>query len=138
MNLQKNDFMWIFIILAIVILIGQAVSLFLLLKTPAKIESNVNKIEQSANKLDSKLATLDSLNGRVSNIENNLIVLSNKYPPNQTININNMNQQELNRIINNAINAEFENVKWKINVNLIFNSLLSVTFVLYLIFGRRK
>jgi len=138
MTFQKNTFLWVFIILAGVILVGQIWSLVLLFNTPAKIESNVNKIEQSANKLDSKLATLDNLNNRVANMENNLIALTNKYPPNQTININNMNQQDFNRAINNAINAEFENVKWKININLIFNSLLSVTFVLYLIFGRKK
>jgi|SRR3989344_371228 len=138
MTFQKNTFMWVFIVLAMIILVGQIVSLTILLNLPVKIESNVNKLEQSANKLDSKLATLDNINNRVSGIENNIALLSNKYPPNQTINVNNMNQQELNNAINNAVNLEFENVKWKINVNLIFNSLLSLTFVLYLIFWRKK
>ena len=138
MSFQRNDFMWIFIILAGIIMVVQIISLVSLFNIPSKIQSNVDKIEQSANQLDSKLNIFDGLNNRISGIENNLIILSNKYPPNQTININNMNQQELNRVINNAINAEFENVKWKINFNLIFNSLISVTFVLYLILGRKK
>ncbi len=141
MTFQKNTFMWIFIALASIILICQIISLVVLFNTPAKIESNVNKIEHSANKLDSKLDTLNNLNNRVSNIESNLIILTNKYPPNQTININNMNQQELNRIINNAINAEFENVKWKIDLNLILNiafgSLISFSFIIWL-FGRKR
>lgn len=133
MNLQKNDFMWIFIILAIIILIGQIVSLVFLFNIPSKIQSNVDRIEQSANKIDSKLSALDSLNNRVSGIESSLIVLSNKYPPNQTININNMNQEELNRAINNAVNIEMENVKWKINLNFWLESLLSLSFIWYIV-----
>ena len=101
-------------------------------------KSNVNKLEQSAKTLDSKLNTIEDLNKRISNIESNIIILTNKYPPNQTININNLNQQDFNRAINNAVNLEFENVKWKINFSLILNSLISFSVVLYLLFGRKK
>ncbi len=141
MKFNKNDFMWIFIVLAIIILVGQIISLVFLFKIPSKIESNVDKIEQSASKLDSKLNTLDNLNNKISNIETKIIELSTKYPPNQTININNMNQQELNRAINNAIDLKFNNISEKIQINfilnIIFGSLLSIGFIIYL-WGRKR
>lgn len=138
---RRANYMLIFVILAVIILVGQVVSLIILLRTPAKIASNVDKLEQTTKTLDSKLKTIEDLNTRVSSIESNIIVLTNKYPPNQTINVNNMNQEDFNRAVNNAVNLQFENVKWKINLNfalnIVFGSLISISFIVYL-FGRKK
>jgi hypothetical protein len=134
--------MWIFVILAGAILIMQIISSIVIYtnisKIPGEIKKDMDKVDKLVTELDTKLNQLNNLNQKVSNIESNIITLTNKYPPNQTININNMNQQELNRAINNAINNEFENVKWKINFSLILNSLVSFTIIIYLFFGRKR
>ncbi len=141
---RRSDYMTIFVILAIAILAVQIISSIILYinvsKIPREIQKDMDKVDRLVTELDSKLDQLNNLNQKVSRIESSIITLSTKYPPNQTININNMNQQELNRVINNAINAEFENIRLKVDfnfvLNIIFGSLLSLGG-LYLIFKRK-
>lgn len=145
MDFSRNDFFWIFIALSVIFLIVHIVSSIIIYNSvselPNQIKEDAEKIDRLVGELDSRLNQLDNINQRVSSIESTMITLTGKYPPNQTINVNNMNQNELNHAINNAINAEFENIKWKVDLNFVLNiffgSLISISFIVYL-FGRKK
>ena len=141
---RRSDYMIIFVILAIAILAVQIISSIIIYlnvsKIPNEIREDMNKVDRLVTELDSKLNQLNDLNQKVSSIESNIIALSNKYPPNQTVNINNVNQNDLNRAINNAINLKFETISGKVEFNFWFNiivglSLIGVTLAL---FGRKK
>jgi hypothetical protein len=145
MDFSRNTFLWIFVGIGVLILIAIVVSSVVmsaqLVSVSGQIKNRLKEVDGLIEKLEKSVETMEGISGGVSRIEGALITLSNKYPPEQTINVNNMNQQELNRAINNAVEVELEEVKWKINFNFVLNiafgALLSLGG-LYLIFGRKK
>jgi hypothetical protein len=173
MTFSRNDFMWIFVIIGIIILLALIISSAviygkivgisndvttklddtnrLLIELNSKIlgldklnenideiKSDIYSIESSISILPNNTASITNINTNLVEINNNLDALKKAYPPNQTIVINNIKQEELNSLINNVVDLEFSSISKKVQINFIFNiifgSLLSlggISFAIY-------
>lgn len=101
------------------------------------INNNISSIEKSISILPNNTASITNFNNSLIEIKNNLKNLTKIYPPNQTLVINNINQETLNKIINNAVDIEFSKISKKVNFNFILNiafallSLGGISFAIY-------
>lgn len=180
MTYQRNEFMWIFVVIGIVILItlivssaiiyGKIVGISndvttklddtntLLTELNSKIigldelNKNINGIKEDISSIKTSIGVLPNNTASISNINNELVDIDNSlnslakiYPPNQTIVINNMKQEELNNLINNAVDLEFSKISKETNFNFWLNvvfgtiSLFSLGGIaIYLVINRKK
>ena len=94
------------------------------------INTKISAIEQSVSILSNNTQSLSHVETNLIEIKQELKNLQQIYPPNQTVVLNNINQDNLNTIINNAVDLEFQKIEWKTNfnfiLNIIFGSLLSL------------
>lgn len=143
-NFTKNTFMWIFIIIGIIILGAIIISSITMYSNIVSLSSNVQNKLDEANILISEVnqnidqikkvnQQIDELKAQNSELSGKLENLSLRYPPEQTININNMNQDDFNRAINNAVEIEFNDLSKKVIFNFWVNIILSLTVGIYLI-----
>ena len=108
----------------------------------SSIKEDINSIENSVLSLPNNTQSLGQVQNNLVGIKQELNRLSQIYPPNQTIVLNNIEEDNLNTIINNAVDLEFRKIEWKTNwnfgLNIFFGSLLSLGFGFYLYFIFKK
>jgi ABC-type transporter Mla subunit MlaD len=94
------------------------------------ISARISSIEKSVSGLPNNTQSLSQVQTNLLEVKQELNTLSKIYPPNQTIILNNLNEDSLNTIINNVVKLEFQKIEWKTNfnfiLNIIFGSLLSL------------
>ncbi|KHO50617.1 MAG: hypothetical protein QT04_C0050G0026 [archaeon GW2011_AR11] len=108
----------------------------------ASIKEDTGFIEKSISTLPNNTRSLSQVQTNLFEVKQELKTLTEIYPPNQTIVLNNVNEDNLNTMINNAVDLEFKKIELKTNfnfiLNIIFGSLLSIGFAIYLIVNKKK
>ena len=147
MNFTKNGFLWIFVVIAIIILIVltvcSAIIYFEIVSMSSDIQSKFDILDNITTKLNNNLQSLNQLDDKLSNIEKEVShinsntkslpldvqsigsqlsnISSELNSTRQNLIINNISQNELNSVIENTIDVKFNSISTKTNVNLIFN-----------------
>ena len=109
------------------------------------IKSDISSINSLVSVLPNNTASITNVNSNLVEINTNLDALTKIYPPNQTLVINNMKQEELNKLINNAVNLEFSKISNKTTFNFILNIIFGTItlfslggLVFYFIFKKKE
>ena len=109
------------------------------------IKEDISSIQQSVSTLPNNTQSISQVQNSLIEVKQELNSLTKIYPPNQTIVLNNVNEDNLNTIINNAVDLEFSKIEWKTNfnfiLNIIFGSLLSlggISFALYFVLKKKE
>lgn len=151
-DMRKKFAFYVIIGLMVIIMIVQIISSFFItsqmnksvsdLKDKAKeINLLVDQLNQNLQYLKESNKKIDELEIKIINLGNNLSQLSEKYPPQQTIYVEGMSQENLTNAINNYVDLRFDDYSKKITFNfwfnIIFGSLLSLGGISYYLIYRR-
>lgn len=156
MDFKKNTFLWIFVGIGILILIALIISSFVMYSKLVSVSNDVQNKLDEANTLISEVnknideikevnSQIQELKEQNSDINKRLDNLSKKYPPSQTLNFNNIDQNQLNEAINSKIDVRFKEtndiVQFNFWFNIVVGSILSLgglSLALYFVFRRKE
>lgn len=86
------------------------------------IDKRITAIESSTSSIPNATASIVQVQTDLAATKESLIALSAKYPPNQTVILNNINKDDLDAIINNAVDVQFRSVNnktiWILGLNI--------------------
>lgn len=105
----------------------------------------ISEVNKNIDEIKSVNSQIQQLKEQTSQINSRLDNLTQKYPPSQILNFNDINQDQLNKAISSEIEVKFNGVNRIIRFNFWFNivigsliSLGGISFGLYFIFKRSK